>query len=134
MSVSVDGPRRPGRSARRVLVASGVTAAAAVLGYAGAKRAIRHARTRPDHERGEPMAERPGREHRVRSFDGTEQAVNAVGPEDAPTVVLINGFSGAFVTGAGLNDLLSDIAVIALWIALGVWGAVRGFRWDSSND
>jgi hypothetical protein len=37
------------------------------------------------------------------------------------------------VTGAGLNDLLSDIAVILLWTGLGVWGAVRGFRWDSSN-
>jgi ABC-2 type transport system permease protein len=51
-----------------------------------------------------------------------------------PLVHVINGFSGAFVTGAGLDDLLSDIAVIALWTALGVWGAVRGFRWDASND
>jgi len=49
-----------------------------------------------------------------------------------PLVHVINGFSGAFVTGAGLNDLLSDIAVLALWTALGVWGAVRGFRWDAS--
>jgi len=51
-----------------------------------------------------------------------------------PLVHVINGFKGAFVTGAGLNDLLSDLAVLALWTALGVWGAVRGFRWDSSND
>lgn len=94
MSVTADGSRRPGRSGRRLLVASGVTAAAAVVGYAGAKRAIRHARTRPDRERDEPLAERPGEERRVRSFDGTELAVHAVGPEDAPTVVLIHGFSG----------------------------------------
>ncbi len=48
-----------------------------------------------------------------------------------PLVHVINGFEGAFVTGAGLDDLVSDIAVILLWTALGVWGAVRGFRWDS---
>ena len=51
-----------------------------------------------------------------------------------PLVHVINGFKGAFVTGAGLNDLLSDLAGLARWTALGVWGAVRGFRWDSSND
>ena len=48
-----------------------------------------------------------------------------------PLVHVINGFQGAFVTGAGLDDLLSDIAVLLLWTALGVWGAIRGFRWDS---
>ena len=48
-----------------------------------------------------------------------------------PLVHVINGFQGAFVTGAGLDDLVSDIAVILLWTGLGVWGAVRGFRWDS---
>jgi ABC-2 type transport system permease protein len=51
-----------------------------------------------------------------------------------PLVHVINGFKGAFVTGTGLDDLLSDLAVLLLWTALGVWGAVRGFRWDSSND
>jgi ABC-2 type transport system permease protein len=50
-----------------------------------------------------------------------------------PLVHVINGFQGAFVTGAGIGDLLSDIAVLALWTALGVWGAVRGFRWDARN-
>ena len=50
-----------------------------------------------------------------------------------PLVHVINGFQGAFVTGAGLDDLVSDVAVILLWTALGVWGAIRGFRWDSSN-
>ena len=50
-----------------------------------------------------------------------------------PLVHVINGFSGAFVNGAGLDVLLSDISVFLLLTALGVWGAVRGFRWDSSN-
>ena len=50
-----------------------------------------------------------------------------------PLVHVINGFQGAFVTGAGLNDLLSDIAVLLLWTGLGVWGAIRGFRWDASS-
>ena len=50
-----------------------------------------------------------------------------------PLVHVINGFQGALVTGAGLNDLLSDIAVLVLWTALGVWGAIRGFRWDASS-
>ncbi len=50
-----------------------------------------------------------------------------------PLVHVINGFQGAFVTGAGLDDLLSDIAVLLLWTALGVWGAIRGFRWDASS-
>ncbi len=50
-----------------------------------------------------------------------------------PLVHVINGFQAAFVTGAGLDDLLSDIAVLLLWTALGVWGAIRGWRWDSRN-
>jgi ABC-2 type transport system permease protein len=48
-----------------------------------------------------------------------------------PLVHVINGFQGALVTGASAGDLLSDVAVVLLWTALGVWGAVRGFRWDA---
>lgn len=51
-----------------------------------------------------------------------------------PLVHVIEGLRAAFVTGAGIEDLVSDIAVLALWTALGVWGAVRGFRWDASSD
>jgi ABC-2 type transport system permease protein len=51
-----------------------------------------------------------------------------------PLVHVINGFKGAFVTGAGLTDLWGDLAVLALWTAFGVWAAVRGFRWDSRDD
>lgn len=50
-----------------------------------------------------------------------------------PLVHVIEGLSGALVTGAGIEDLLSDIAVLLLWTALGVWGAVRGFRWDAGG-
>jgi ABC-2 type transport system permease protein len=47
-----------------------------------------------------------------------------------PLVHVIDGFSAAFVTGAGLGDLLSDLAIVGLWTAFGVWYAIRGFRWD----
>jgi pimeloyl-ACP methyl ester carboxylesterase len=64
------------------------------MGFAGARHAVRKARRGIDPERGEDLEERPGVEHRVQSFDGTELAVNVVGADDAPTVVLIHGFSG----------------------------------------
>jgi pimeloyl-ACP methyl ester carboxylesterase len=76
------------------VVAAGASAAAAVLGFAGARHAVRKARTAPDPERGQDLNERPGVERRIRSFDGTELAVNVVGPEHGPTVVLLHGFSG----------------------------------------
>jgi pimeloyl-ACP methyl ester carboxylesterase len=90
-----DGPAVPrGRTAKRLLVASGATAGAAVLGFVGARHALRQARGAPDPERGEDLDKRPGVERRIRSFDGTELAVNVIGPADAPAVVLIHGFSG----------------------------------------
>jgi pimeloyl-ACP methyl ester carboxylesterase len=82
-----------GRTARRLLVAGAATAGAAALGYLGARHLIRQARSRPDPERGEDLSERPGIERRIRSFDGTELAVYVVGAPEAPTVVLIHGFS-----------------------------------------
>ncbi len=50
-----------------------------------------------------------------------------------PLVHVINGFRARSSPAPGLDDLLSDIAVLALWTALGVWGAVRGFRWDARS-
>jgi len=50
-----------------------------------------------------------------------------------PLVHVIEGLRGALVTGTGIEDLLSDIAVLLLWTGLGVWGAVRGFRWDAGR-
>jgi pimeloyl-ACP methyl ester carboxylesterase len=79
--------------AKRALVVAGATAAAAALGVAGERYLIHRARSRPDPELGEPLEERPGTEHRIRSFDGSQLAVNIVGPEGAPTMVMLHGFS-----------------------------------------
>jgi len=50
-----------------------------------------------------------------------------------PLVHVINGLQAALVTGAPLGDLLSDLAVLSLWTAFGIWFAIRGFRWDVRN-
>lgn len=47
-----------------------------------------------------------------------------------PLKPLIEGLYGAMVSGSGLGDHLDALAVIALWGALGVWLAVRGFTWE----
>ncbi len=48
-----------------------------------------------------------------------------------PLVHIIDGLSGALVTGRGLADNLSALAVIGLWTVLGVTYAIRGFSWES---
>ena len=48
-----------------------------------------------------------------------------------PLKPLIEGLSGAMVTGSGLGDHLDALAVIALWGAFGIYFAVRGFSWES---
>jgi ABC-2 type transport system permease protein len=45
----------------------------------------------------------------------------------------IDGLSGAMVTGQGLSHHASALAVIALWAALGVTLAVRGFSWGETR-
>jgi ABC-2 type transport system permease protein len=47
-----------------------------------------------------------------------------------PLEHVIDGLSGAIVTGAGIGANLDDLAVIALWAAAGLVLAVRGFRWE----
>jgi ABC-2 type transport system permease protein len=54
--------------------------------------------------------------------------------EALPLKPLIDGVSGAMVTGKGLGDNLSALAVIALWGVFGVYFAVRGFSWERSRD
>jgi ABC-2 type transport system permease protein len=54
--------------------------------------------------------------------------------EALPLKPLISGISGAMVTGKGLGDNLSALAVIALWGVFGVYFAVRGFSWEQSRD
>lgn len=47
-----------------------------------------------------------------------------------PLTRLIDGLSGAMVTGQGLSDTLTSLAVLGLWAAAGVILAVRGFSWE----
>ena len=54
--------------------------------------------------------------------------------EALPLKPLIDGLSAAMVTGKGLSDNLSALAVIALWGVFGVYFAVRGFSWEQSRD
>jgi ABC-2 type transport system permease protein len=50
-----------------------------------------------------------------------------------PLKPLIDGLSGAMVTGSGLGSHLDALAVIALWGAFGVYFAVRGFSWEHAG-
>jgi ABC-2 type transport system permease protein len=50
-----------------------------------------------------------------------------------PLKPLIEGLSGALVTGVGLEHNLDALAVIALWGAFGIYFAVRGFSWEQSR-
>src|SRR6202161_231958 len=51
--------------------------------------------------------------------------------EALPLKPLIDGLSGALVTGSTLTSNLDALAVIALWGAFGLYFAVRGFSWES---
>ena len=53
--------------------------------------------------------------------------------EALPLKPLMDGLSGALVTGSGLGDHLDALAVIALWGAFGLYLAVRGFTWGESR-
>jgi ABC-2 type transport system permease protein len=53
--------------------------------------------------------------------------------EALPLKPLIDGLSGALVTGSGLGSHLDALAVIALWGAFGVYLAVNGFSWEQSR-
>jgi ABC-2 type transport system permease protein len=54
--------------------------------------------------------------------------------EALPLKPLIDGISGAMVTGKGLGENLSALTVIALWGVFGVYFAVRGFSWERSRN
>jgi ABC-2 type transport system permease protein len=51
-----------------------------------------------------------------------------------PLTHIIDGLSGALVTGRGLEDNLSALGVILVWTVAGVVLAVRGFSWESRRD
>ena len=51
-----------------------------------------------------------------------------------PLVHIIDGLSGALVTGRSLGDNLSGLCVICIWTLVGLFFAVRGFRWESRRE
>jgi ABC-2 type transport system permease protein len=53
--------------------------------------------------------------------------------EALPLKPLIDGLSGALVTGSNLGSHLDGLAVIGLWGAFGLYFAVRGFSWEQSR-
>jgi len=53
--------------------------------------------------------------------------------EALPLKPLIDGLSGAIVTGSGLPGNLDALAVIGLWGVFGLYFAVRGFSWEQSR-
>jgi pimeloyl-ACP methyl ester carboxylesterase len=77
---------------RTAVVTAGLAAGALATGVAARTIVRRH--RHPDPEAGEPLALLPPEDlGPVRSFDGTELAVRAAGPADAPTLVFAHGFS-----------------------------------------
>src|SRR4051794_28218680 len=54
--------------------------------------------------------------------------------EALPLKHVIDGLSGAMVTGTGLAHDASGLAVIALWTVLGVALAIRGFSWEAKRS
>jgi ABC-2 type transport system permease protein len=50
-----------------------------------------------------------------------------------PLKPLIDGLSGAIVTGSSLSANLDALAVIGLWGIFGLYFAVRGFSWERSR-
>jgi ABC-2 type transport system permease protein len=47
-----------------------------------------------------------------------------------PLKHVIDGLSGAIVTGAGVADNVAALAVVGAWAAVGILLAVRFFRWE----
>ena len=63
------------------------------------------------------------------STDSLPQALKAVAVA-LPLKHVIDGMSGAIVTGKGIGDHLTALAVVAGWALAGLVLAVRSFRWD----
>jgi ABC-2 type transport system permease protein len=65
------------------------------------------------------------------AFDTSSAPALVRGIADAlPLKPLIEGLSGAIVTGSSLQSNLGALAVIAGWGVFGGWFAVRGFSWE----
>ena len=65
------------------------------------------------------------------AFDTASAPAFVRGVADAlPLKPLIEGLSGAIVTGSSPGNNIGALAVIAGWGVVGVWLAVRGFSWE----
>jgi ABC-2 type transport system permease protein len=51
-----------------------------------------------------------------------------------PLTHIIDGLSGAMVTGRSIGDNAGGLGVIALWTAFGIAFAIRGFSWDGKQS
>lgn len=51
-----------------------------------------------------------------------------------PISHLVVGLRGAMVAGSGVGDHLGDLVVVALWGAVGLYFAVRGFSWEQKRS
>jgi ABC-2 type transport system permease protein len=51
-----------------------------------------------------------------------------------PLLPLIEGLSGAMVTGSPIGEHLDGLAVLALWAAVGIFLAMRGFSWERAES
>lgn len=92
--------------------------------------------------------------HAIPNFDSAPAYVNAIflpmifisgvfyDANDAPTALrdlaevlplvhVIDGLSGAMVTGRGLADNLSGLVGVLAWAAVGILLAIRGFSWEA---
>jgi pimeloyl-ACP methyl ester carboxylesterase len=85
--------RAGARGLRRALIAAGITTAGVAAAVVAERALARRLRSRPDPERDEALAERPGQRIDVSSFDGTRLAGHIVGPAQSPTLVFVHGFS-----------------------------------------
>jgi len=54
--------------------------------------------------------------------------------EILPLTHLINGLSGAMVTGDGLAAHGGALAVLAVWTTFGIYFAIRGFSWEARRS
>ena len=51
-----------------------------------------------------------------------------------PLTHIIDGLSGALVSGRSLSDNASGLCIVCVWTLIGLFFAIRGFRWDARRS